>query len=190
MKLPLTARPIKGAYEHWIDKDGSVYAIQHRNNQPKKLYKKTLTENFGYKYCRIPYMVDDTLQYKHKRVNRLVAEAFIPNPNNKLVVCHRNNIKSDNRVENLYWGTVSENTQQAVDDGLFINDKGYNDSQSMPVNMYETKTNKLLKKFGSIGEAHKGTGISKTTISRQCRYHRPVRKKVYFRFQDDDDCLV
>lgn len=190
MKLPLTARPIKGAYEHWIDKDGSVYAIQHRNNQPKKLYKKTLTENFGYKYCRIPYMVDDTLQYKHKRVNRLVAEAFIPNPNNKPTVCHRNNIKSDNRVENLYWGTVSENTQQAVDDGLFINDKGYNDSQSMPVNMYETKTNKFLKKFGSIGEAHKETGIDKTTISRQCRYHRPVRKKVYFRFQDDDDCLV
>jgi len=190
MKIPSTAKLIHGSYEHWIDRNGDVYAIQHRNQQPRKIYKKTLETNFGYKYCRIPYINGNGLQYKHKRVNRLVAEAFIPNPDNKPIVCHRNNIKSDNRVENLYWGTVSENTQQAVDDGLLRNTKGYSDSQSMPVNMYEKTTNKLLNSFGSISEAHRETGIDKTTISRQCKYHRPVRKEVYFRFQDDNDCLV
>lgn len=186
--LPKTAVLIKDSYEHWIDIDGTVYAIEHRNNRKPILYKKAFDEKCGYKYCTIVYIKNGKQIRKHKRVHRLVAEAFIPNPDNKPVVCHKNNIKTDCRKENLYWGTISQNTKQAIDDGLFINDKGYDDSQSMPVNMYDTKTNKFLNSFGSISEAHRITGIDKTTISRQCRYHRPVRKEVYFRFQDDDDC--
>ena len=52
--------------------------------------------------------------------------------------------------------------------------------------MFDTKTNKLLGAYGSIREAERETGRPKTTISRQCRYKRPVRTNVYFRFQDDD----
>lgn len=50
-------------------------------------------------------------------VARLVAEAYIPNPENKPCVCHKNNDKSNNPVDNLYWGTHKENMEQKSRDG-------------------------------------------------------------------------
>lgn len=183
MKLPKTAKPIKDSINHWIDIDGSIYCLDARNNHQNKLIKKSQTTIHGYKYCGIKYKGKKT--NISKRVHRLVAESFIPNPNNYNIIGHKNNIKSDNRVENLYWTTVSENTQKSFDDGLQVNDKGYDDSQSKPVTMYETKTNKVIAKFGSICIAAKETGIPKTTIARQAKYKRPVRKEFYFRYQDE-----
>ena len=224
-QLPKTALPIIGAIEHWIDIDGSVYAIDRRNNQKPRLMKKAQSEVHGYKYCGIKYKNGKVIT---KRVHRLVAEAFIPNPNGYRIVGHKNNIKSDNRVENLYWTTTKENTQKAFDDsvnlrspspdvdgvsdflytsnylksdgqrkiersfpstdeGLVENDKGRDDSQSKPVIMYDTYTNREIGRYGSCKEAQRETGLSLTTICRQAKYHRPTRKPYYFRYEDDED---
>lgn len=187
--LPKTARQIEGSKD-WIDVDGTVYTFvsNYKGVNTGKCVKKTQHPCYGYMYCGIY----DTKLKKcvQKRVHKLVAKAYIPNPDNLPIVGHKNNIKDDNRVENLYWTTNQENIQKAVNDGLLVNDIGIDDSQSKPVVMFSTTTNEKLAEFGSICEAVRETGLSKTTIARQAKYHRPVRKPYYFRYVDDETAVA
>lgn len=57
------------------------------------------------------------LNGKQYSIHRLVAEAYIPNPENKPCVCHKDNNKLNNSVDNLYWGTQKENLEQMIKDG-------------------------------------------------------------------------
>lgn len=199
-KLPLDAKQVKNALS-WVTPGGAVYGLETRmipnRWNDKKTPHKHYGEYFQYQvlenkqngYCYVPikYINEDrTYTIKQRRLHIIIAETFIPNPYNLPIVGHKNNIKKDCRADNLYWTTYQENTQKAVNDGLLVNDKGYQDSQSFPIIMFNTYTNEELGRYGSASEAARETGISKNTILRQCKYKKPVRKNYYFRFQSDE----
>lgn len=75
-----------------------------RNNKTGRIMK-THYHKDGYKKLRIP--VDGVM--RHKFVHRLVAQAFLPNPDNKPIVNHIDGIRDNNHLSNLEWVTSQEN---------------------------------------------------------------------------------
>ena len=57
-------------------------------------------------------------------VHRLVALVYLPNPEGLPYVCHKDNVPTNNSVNNLYWGTQKDNMSQASKDGRMIQAKG------------------------------------------------------------------
>lgn len=74
----------------------------------------------GYKFCSLSL----NGKTKHKLLHRLVAIAFISNPEGKETVNHKDGDKSNNAVINLEWATRSENVQHGYDNGLLVAPKG------------------------------------------------------------------
>jgi hypothetical protein len=56
-------------------------------------------------------------------IHRLVAVAFVPNPENRPCVNHKDGNKHNNTAENLEWVSHSENSQHAVDNGFYNTNK-------------------------------------------------------------------
>ena len=99
-------KPIKefeGYYE--VSNMGRVRSLNYKRTGKKKILKN-IEDYKGY----LEVGLTKNGKRKQFKVHRLVAEAFIPNPENKPCIDHINTVKSDNRVENLRWVTYKENS--------------------------------------------------------------------------------
>ena len=113
--VPYQRKDIRGFPEYQIDTEGTVWSTGKNNMTGIKKWMK----------CRDHYRVklykkvNDLWLYKRPAVHRLVAEAFISNPQNKPFVCHKDDNPLNNNVDNLYWGNASTNLKDAIKNGGF-----------------------------------------------------------------------
>ena len=175
-------RLIKNSETDYISPSGKIYK-DYGNNM---FYPKTnfINKNNGYLYASITYPEGQ----KQRRVHILVAEVYLPNPNNYPIVLHKNNDKSNPSVNNLEWNTISTNTKNAYKDNLAKNDKSWEDSQSVHVCSFDLNGN-LLQKYGSVGEASRELKITKTTILNQCNHKIKTKPRCgyWFRYMTEYD---
>lgn len=117
--------------ENWKDVPGyeGLYAISDLGNiksfYTNKILKPSI-DKFG--YCR--FSATKNKKQKTLRIHRLVGELFIPNPENKPQINHKNGIKTDNSKDNLEWVTDSENKKHAYQEGLMIGGNKYSKIRS------------------------------------------------------------
>lgn len=107
--LPVSS--FEGLYE--VSDYGDVRSLHKRSGPDGLILSQNITPKG---YCRV--QLRDGERCKNVMVHRLVAEAFVPNPENKPEVNHKFGIKTDNRATQLEWATESENLQHAYDTGL------------------------------------------------------------------------
>lgn len=141
-------RPVVGFPGYEVSNLGNVKSLDRRvalkaggTRFRKGTDLKFMYGRFGYREVE---MYREFKRYR-VRVHRVVAEAFLSNPKNHPIVRHKDDVHTDNRVENLAWGTQSENMFDAwrnggregrvephcknghpfTEDSLYIHPKGY-----------------------------------------------------------------
>lgn len=144
-------KPIPGFPGYEIDTNGSVFSkrmtgyIQryhagpndHMSNKWKKLSVNKV--HTGYYHVKLSRGGN----YKTMKLHKLLALTFILNPDNKPLVCHKDDNKDNNNIENLYWGDSKENKHDSIRNGT----SNFGEKSGMAkLNTFKVQRIRLLKK--------------------------------------------
>lgn len=143
-----------------ISNYGRVKRKKHKNSCGYLLQEKLINGHttHGYKYVNLTKNGETS----GLRVHRLVAEAFIPNPNNLPQVNHKDENKLNNKAENLEWCNAKYNINYGN------HNKKIQQAQSIKVNQYDLNGN-IIKKWNSMMEVERTLKIPNSNICKCCR---------------------
>lgn len=172
-------RPIHG-FEGLYEVSNLGQVRNCRKRKPKSLFDTTLAQHVNgkrgvAKYISVGLWKDNKPAYKY--IHRLVAEAFIPNPENKPYVNHKDGDPSNNKVDNLEWCTALENMKHAKELGLL---KPPSVETSIRNLSKVNDTNKIRLRcsngqfYESLSSASKSLNISTDRIKRASKSGQPV----------------
>lgn len=150
--------------EVWKDIKGfeGLYQISSfgRLRHYSKRFGWNILKNTNKKGCYLSVVLRGLDKDKSAKIHRLVANAFIPNPDNKPQVNHIDGNKQNNFVSNLEWATPKENFEHAKKSKLWVYNKPYKEKK---VSQFDLK-NKYIKTYNSAKEASIETGICARNI--------------------------
>ena len=154
---------VPGYVDYFVSNDGNV--ISFRKESPRLL--STWENQHGHKYVEL---TDNGVKRK-VLVHRLMAEAFLPNPDNYPVVRHLNDIPDDNRLENLAWGTHLDNRNDMIRNGHEFKRAVY----CLELDIF----------FDSVKEAAEYFGVDKSAITMCCRGYSHTVKGYHLCYEED-----
>lgn len=161
--------------EYSVDVEGNIYSIPRKNSRNQLiggLYLKPQTSKHGYQTVYL------SVQRKRIRlpIHRIVATAFIPNPNNLPEVNHKDLNKKNNSVSNLEWATRQENMEHAFKNLTFNYKTIAKISHMRRLNQSKRvlspeKQNEILSLKGSVSQAEisRRINVSPQTVMRYLR---------------------
>ena len=131
--------------DYEITKDGKIISLKHNKRREIKGY----IDKYGYRRV----LIYENGKRKKYFVHRLVAEKYIPNPDNLPQVNHKDGDKLNNCVDNLEWVTPKENIEHAIKNGF----RKSNNSTVLNVNqvkeikkLFETKSMKEIAEMYNV----------------------------------------
>lgn len=173
-----TARPVKG-YEarYLVDENGNVYSFASQ---------RELTQRYNADGYKTVSLYSDG-KIKQRGVHRIVAEAFIENPNNYPIINHKDEDKANNNVNNLEWCTYRYN--------ICYKDANKRRSETMKGRPALNRKGVYARKVGdsewtyysSIDSAKKATGIANYHVTAVCQGKEKQTKGYEFRYAEPSE---
>ena len=171
-------KDIKYLNGYLISNMGRIMSLPKKTHKKEKIIMIPKKEKNGY--------LTITINRKTYKLHRLVAEAFIPNPNNYPCVNHKDENKHNNRVSNLEWCTQQYNALHAVNNGKLPHiseearsriSKAASESNRRPVACITTG-----HEFRSVRDACKHFNVTSDTVIRSAKKHVPTRNGLQFEY--------
>lgn len=181
-------RPVNGFDGKYdVSNYGRVRSIDHEVKSLggyRTVKGRIIKQRIEHGYCRVQLSISKH-ERQHKQVHRLVAEAFVPNPDNKPEVNHIDGCKTNNCAENLEWVTSSENSVHAIENGL---QRPKTDEELQK--MWDASSKPVIRDDGewyaSASKAAEAIGAERSSVAKSIRRGGSIYGHTY-RYANDDE---